>query len=236
VDTYCLAYEGDSISGDDLLTAAGLSYEDLGTGAGSVLCAIEDVGCFDASSYSTCWCECQGSGGSGCVYWAFFTRDYGEGWVYSARAFDRVDANDGDLHAWKWGQGGPSSAPRPSDAITFDSVCGHPPGAGATSTSTAPPTTAPTRTRPPGTSGTTAAPETTDTPFSAVPSTTSPGPGVSVTFSPQPGTTRPLPPATARDGDGDGGSPAALVAFAAVAVALVGAIAAAAYWRRSHGP
>lgn len=238
VRTYCVAFSGDSIAGDDLLDAAGLTYEDVGTGAGAVLCAIEEVGCFDASSFNTCWCECQGSGGSDCVYWAFFTRDYGEGWVYSARAFDRIDATDGDLHAWKWGQGGPSSAPRPSEAITFESVCGHAPRGGApppaAATSTPPPTSTPAQTQPPGGGPT---PGSTDTPFSTVPATSSVSPAVSVTFSPQPtDTAAPQPPATARDGDdGDGGDPTALIAFGAVAVGLVAAIGAAAYWRRTHG-
>ena len=236
VRTYCVPFSGDSIAGDDLLDAAGLTYEDVGTGAGAVLCAIEEVGCFDASSFNTCWCECQGSGGSDCVYWAFFTRDYGEGWVYSARAFDRIDATDGDLHAWKWGEGGPSSAPRPADSITFESVCGHAPRGGApppsAATSTPPPTSTPAQTQPPGGSPTSS----TETPFSTVPATSSTSPEVSVTFSPQPtNTAAPQPPATARGDDGGGGSPTAFIAFGAVAVALVAAIGAAAYWRRSHG-
>jgi hypothetical protein len=239
VRTYCVAFEGDSISGDDLLQAAGINYEDLGTSAGAVLCAIEDTGCFDASSYNTCWCECQ-AGGSDCVYWAFFTRDHGAGWVYSARAFDRVDASDGDLHAWKWGRGGPSSAPRPSDAITFESVCGHPPGGGAQ-----PPTsTAPAATLPPGggnspspSPGTAPATSATDTstPFTTVPPASPGTPGVSVTFTAQTTAITPLPPSTARDDNDDGGSPAALIGFGAVALVLAGAIGAAAYWRRTHG-
>ncbi len=231
VRTYCVAFEGESISGDDLLTAAGISYEDLGTGAGSVLCALDGVGCFNASSYDTCWCEFDDGG----VYWAFFTREHGSGWVYSARAFDRVDASDGDLHGWKWGEGGPSSAPQPSDAITFESVCGHPPQGGAppAATATSPPPTAPATTAP-GETSTSEPHAGTDTPFSTVSATGSASPGVSVTFSPQT-TVTPLSPATARDDGDDGGSPAALVAFGAVAAVLVAAIGAAAYWRRSHG-
>ncbi|MEX0782399.1 MAG: hypothetical protein WD557_07100 [Dehalococcoidia bacterium] len=239
VRTYCVPFTGDSIAGDDLLGAAGLNYEDLGTGAGAVLCAIEEVGCFDASSFNTCWCECQGTGGSDCVYWAFFTRDHGAGWVYSARAFDRIDANDGDLHAWKWGQGGPSSAPRPSEAITFESVCGHAPRAGAplSATASTQPTLVPTFTQPPGTGtgNATAPPTGTDTPFSTALAPTSASPGVSVTFIPRPNGTPPQPPATALDEEDDGGSPLALVAFGVVAVGLLGAIGAAAYWRRGHG-
>ncbi|MGH2625526.1 MAG: hypothetical protein ACRDHY_02610 [Anaerolineales bacterium] len=235
VRMFCVAYQGDSISGDELLEAAGLPYEDLGTSAGSVLCSVEEVGCFNASSYNSCWCECQ-SGGSDCTYWAFFTRDHGAGWVYSARAFDRVNANDGDVQAWKWGEGGPSSAPKPSESLTFESVCGHAPRGGvAPPAATLQPTTAPTLTQPPGTltAGPSASVIATDTPFTT-PGTISASPGVSVTFSPLPTAVAPLPPATARDED-DGGSPAAFVAFGVVAVALVGAIGAAAYWRRRHG-
>jgi hypothetical protein len=233
VRTYCVLFAGDTISGDELLDAAGISYEDLGTASGSVLCAIEEVGCFDASRFNSCWCECE-SGGGDCVYWAFFTRRHGEGWVYSARAFDRVDATDGDLHAWKWGEGGPNSAPRPPDVITFESVCGHPPRGGAPPLVTAtslPPGSSPST--PPTPAGGASSPATTETPFSAAPSTSATA-GVSVTFVPQPDAT-PLPPAASAPSDDDGEGAAELVAFAAVAAALIAAIGVAIYWRRSHG-
>ena len=130
VETYCVAFGGDGISGEDLLRAAGKSIEQFG-GAARTLCAIDDVGCFDSSSFGSCFCQCE-SGSGDCTYWAFFTQQYGASWVYSALAFNFTQAGDGDVHGWKWGAGSPSNAPVPSP-ITFEAICGHPPSGGAAS-------------------------------------------------------------------------------------------------------
>src|SRR5699024_3473973 len=70
----------------------------------------------------------------------------GRSWVYSSLAFNLLKAKDGDVHGWKWGQGGPNSAPAPQD-VTFDQVCGHAPRGGAAVTqppaTSAPPTQLP---------------------------------------------------------------------------------------------
>lgn len=124
--TYCIAYTGDGITGEELLQRAGLTVEQFG-GSARTVCSIGGTGCSDASSFSSCFCECQGGN---CVYWAFFTREYGKDWVYSSLAFNLLKAEDGDLHGWKWGAGGPSSAPAPAD-ITFEQVCGRAPRGGA---------------------------------------------------------------------------------------------------------
>lgn len=137
--TYCIPYTGDGISGEELLQRAGLTVGQFG-GSARTVCSIGDTGCSDASSFSSCFCQCQGGS---CVYWAFFTRDHGKDWVYSSLAFNLLKAEDGDIHGWKWGAGGPSSAPAPVD-ITFEQVCGHSPRGGAapvvaTATATAAP-------------------------------------------------------------------------------------------------
>jgi hypothetical protein len=124
--TYCIAYTGDGITGGELLQRAGLTVGQFG-GSTRTVCAIGDTGCSDASSFSSCFCQCQGGS---CVYWAFFTRDHGKDWVYSSLAFNLLKAEDGDIHGWKWGAGGPSSAPAPVD-ITFEQICEHSPRGGA---------------------------------------------------------------------------------------------------------
>lgn len=137
--TYCIAYTGDGITGEELLARAGLTVGQFG-GSARTVCSIGDTGCSDASSFTSCFCQCQGGS---CVYWAFFTRENGKDWVYSSLAFNLLKAEDGDIHGWKWGAGGPSSAPAHVD-ITFEQVCGHSPRGGAApvtpiATATAPP-------------------------------------------------------------------------------------------------
>lgn len=133
--TYCIAYTGDGITGEELLARAGLTVGQFG-GSSRTVCSIGDTGCSDASSFTSCFCQCQRGD---CVYWAFFTREYGKSWVYSSLAFNLLKAADGDLHGWKWGAGGPSSAPAPVD-ITFEQVCGHAPQGGPQAVQVATPT------------------------------------------------------------------------------------------------
>ncbi|MGD9932962.1 MAG: hypothetical protein AB7T37_04515 [Dehalococcoidia bacterium] len=266
VQTYCIAFEGDSISGEALLRAAGRSFGQFGGGA-RVLCSLDDIGCDDASSFESCFCQCKAGSGS-CTYWAFFTQRYAAAWAYSTVGFNLARAGDGDLHGWKWGEGGAQSAPAPA-AITFEDVCGHPPRGGAsvatpTSTTTPTPTPTPARGSPgPGspTSSSSASPP-------MVPSTSPSGPAASATpASVQTATVRPsvapssssaiaptfessvtitiggrsptpVPSGAAPpvNGDGGGSNTSSIVAFAAVAGALVAAIAGALIWRsrRDH--
>ena len=243
VETHCVAYSGDSISGEQTLKSAGFTVEQLGSGNRAV-CAIDDVGCFDSSSFSSCFCECRGRD---CTYWAFFTREYGAGWVYSTMGFNLLQATDGDVHGWKWGAGGPSSAPAPVD-VTFEQICGHtpqslnpptatptspPPAATATAASGASPTMGASPTAgvnqtpetPTGTPGATVwtTPGTTATSATAAPS-------VVVTI----GNT-PAPPSTADPGDEDSGGNGGLIAAGLIGVGLLAAIGGAAIWRQRHG-
>lgn len=242
VETHCVAYSGDSITGEQALLSVGKTLSQFGSG-GRTVCAIDSVGCQDASSFSSCFCECQGRE---CTYWAFFTRDYGANWVYSSLGFNLLRATDGDVHGWKWGAGGPSSAPAPVD-ISFDQICGHPPRSlvppTATPTTPPPPTAAiATPTAGPSASATTE--PTAQSPTSVAsssptsqPSTAGPTAASSPLASPTVVVTiagTPEVPNTAEPGDDDG-SNGALIAFGAIAVVLVAAIGAAAVWRQRHG-
>lgn len=119
VTDHCIAFEGDGISGDELLSRAGYSVNDFS----GLVCGIQGQGCEHSGSGSSCLCECP-SGGADCTYWGFFTKDAGApDWQYSFMGYRSQAASDGDMHGWIWGRGGPSSAPPPPD-VPFESVCG----------------------------------------------------------------------------------------------------------------
>ena len=255
VRTFCVAFKGDGITGSELLESAGVAYEQVG-GGGRTVCSIGGTGCFNAGDFASCFCQCQGAN---CTYWAFFTQRYGGGWVYASLAFNLLKAKDGELQGWKWGKGSPNSAPAPNGA-TFESVCGHAPRGGAVQPPppVPPPTVAPTPFAPtlapaaPGSTTPVAAATTAPNPTLATPAandivTVTVSPALSPTSRSQGGTpapqpTRPgpaptiLPPATGVTRDEENGSTGGLIAFAAIAGALLIATGAAVTWRRRHGP
>ena len=261
VQTYCVAFEGDSISGEALLRAAGRSFDQFG-GSARVLCSLDGIGCNDSSSFESCFCQCKAGSGS-CTYWAFFTQRYGAAWAYSTAGFNLARAGDGELHGWKWGEGGAQSAPAPV-ATTFEDVCGHPPRGGAavatpantaTQTSTpspalaspgpgsptvaasVSPTVAPSGSPggPPASATPTALQSATVRASAAPPSSTTAAPtfepSVTITIGGKSPTPVPADAASPAGGDGGDSSTASFVAFAAVAAALVAAIAGALVWR-----
>ncbi|MFN0094305.1 MAG: hypothetical protein ACKVVT_05955 [Dehalococcoidia bacterium] len=259
VTTYCVPFTGDGIDGDDLLTAAGVDFDQFGGGGGRTLCSIRDVGCFNAGTFNDCFCQC--SGGASCTYWAFFTQRYGAAWVYSAFAFNLSRAKDGDLHGWKWGRGNLQSAPVPA-SISFEQVCGGPPRSLVTATAT--PTLAPQRTatptNPPTATGVTAtatvsaaAPASSPSAGASTASEASPRPPSSLTpetASPTatPFTALPADGATASVTVGSLGTPGApatggdqrgssggVIAFGVIAATLIAGTAIALVWRRTRG-
>ena len=242
VDTYCVAFQGDSISGAELLKRTKEAVVQFG----GLVCAIgsqsRGEGCFQPSSVESCLCK---SYPPDSTYWAFFTQQHGKSWVYSAAGFQQLAAKDGDLQAWKWGKGGPSSAPAPL-AITFEQVCGHAPRGGsqpATATLAVATTTQPAT--PVAPAATVAASSGTAT-VNSIPNTSvvqevtpiapSPAASPSASFTIiSHGTATAVPAAPATGSASSGGGPWSLVAFGIVAVALVVAIAGTLWWRRGHG-
>jgi hypothetical protein len=241
VTTYCIAYSGDGITGQDLLKKAGISIEAYGGGSGLAVCALGQTGCLDSGSFASCFCQCQGGD---CTYWAFFTRQYGKNWVYSSLAFNLLKAKDGDVHGWKWGRGGPNSAPAPQD-ITFNQVCGHEPRGGVAPTATPAPaltsTQLPSPAAPATASGaqTTAGgsppapdqPAVTQGPAGGVPTVTVTIARATDATSSTPG----VPQAGQPAGDDGGGGAGAYLAFGAIAVVLLGGAGFGLVWRRRHG-
>ncbi|MCE7927635.1 MAG: hypothetical protein HUU14_11960 [Dehalococcoidia bacterium] len=228
-ETFCVAFDGNSIRGDELLRRAGVTVEQFG----GLVCSLgtrPDEACPAASSFESCTCKCKGAE---CIYWAFFTRSYGKEWVYSALGFAAQAAKNGDLQAWKWGKGTPMSAPAPAN-ITFEQVCGHPPAAASspapTSHPSSPAAPSPENSPPAGAVAT-------SEPSAAVTSGPSPTHTATAGLStPPPGSSpSPVRPLPAGPGDASsGGQPTGVAVFAAVVAGLAIAIAGAWRWR-SHG-
>lgn len=244
IETYCVPFTGDSITGKDLLKRVNIPTEDYG----GLVCAVgatETEGCFAASSFDSCTCKCSGSNTATCTYWAYFTASYGKPWVYSALGYSQQKSRDGDLQAWRWGRGGPNSAPAPP-AISFESVCGHAPRGGAPQATAQPPTSTsqpvPTAAASAASASPGASPALTATvslTATAAPSGTGPAAtaasSVSITITSH-GTATATPPASIPTSAKQGSSGAGgLILFGAVAAALVAAIGAALVWRRAHG-
>ncbi|MBI5947832.1 MAG: hypothetical protein HY875_06830 [Chloroflexi bacterium] len=232
IDTYCVAFSGDGITGDRLLAQAGVTVVSWG----GLVCAIgESEGCFQPNSVSSCTCQCKG--GADCTYWAFFTQRYGQAWVYASIGYQGQKAKDGDLQGWKWGKGGLQSAPAPQ-AITFEQVCGHPPqAAGGGSAATV--TTSP--------GGPSPAVGSDATPADASPGVAVGQPSTALAGSPSPsfaaatgeklvtivpgGATPPLASSPAREDTEDKRGSGGLVGFGIVALVLILGVVAASAWR-----
>ena len=233
VETYCVAYTGESVTGEQALGLAGKSLEQFGGTGGRTVCAIDDVGCDDASTFSSCFCECQGRE---CTYWAFFTREYGANWVYSTLAFNLLKATDGDVHGWKWGTGGPSSAPSPAD-VTFEQICGHAPASTLPPTPTSVPPTAIATVA-------TAAPASATPAISRTPTAGAVATAVTVGIATRTATpatvdvtiaNTPEAPPTGADANDEAGGNGELIAAGVIGGALIAAIGGAAVWRSRRG-
>ena len=107
VTTYCVAFSGDSISGDQMLKRTVTPSMRMGRQWPCDLFhrrpRVFRCRLFQFTAFA--------NAGGECTYWSFFTTHHGRGWVYSALAFNLLKAKDGDVHGWKWGKGAPSSAP-----------------------------------------------------------------------------------------------------------------------------
>lgn len=218
VETFCVGFTGDSIDGATLLARAGLGPGD----AGGLVCSIGGTGC----PAHDCLCQCENPGGE-CTYWAFFTQEYAGGWVYSPAGYRIQRSGDGDVQGWRWGEGGPNSAPAPA-AVTFEGICGHTPQGGApAATATEGPTAGASALPPPATAAQpgefTAAPsgDLTISPTALREASRTPGVTAVIVGA---GTNAPPRPTTT-DTDGGGEDGRGLVAFGVVAGALGLAIA-----------
>jgi hypothetical protein len=119
VDSRCVAFAEETISGYELLARSGIDLVVDASGAGVMVCSIAGEGC----PASNCLCECQGEP---CTYWSYWRwRD--DEWQYAGLGASVTQIAHGDVDGWSWGPGSVTSAIAPP-AASFDEVC----AAGAT--------------------------------------------------------------------------------------------------------
>lgn len=115
IQTACVTFSEESISGSELLNRSGLNIERDVSGLGELVCRIEETGC----PATDCFCQCQG--GEECVYWSYWHQT-AEGWQYSPAGSGMYQVNNGAIDGWVWGAGNSGSAPEPPP-ITLAEIC-----------------------------------------------------------------------------------------------------------------
>lgn len=117
VETHCVAFEEEEISGAELLQRSGLPLViGGGGGMGAAVCSVANTGC----PADDCFCECPG--GADCIYWSYWLLREGE-WRYSAIGANASKVTHGDVEGWVWGPGTVTKA-TPPISTSIDQICG----------------------------------------------------------------------------------------------------------------
>jgi hypothetical protein len=123
VETRCVAFEPESISGYELLQRSGLELRMEVAGMGPAICLIDGEGC---TAEEACFCQCQSGP---CAYWTYW-RESETGWRFSNIGAGSTAVTDGMVEGWVWGESKPNQAATVAPpALTFADVCsGEPVG------------------------------------------------------------------------------------------------------------
>ena len=90
----CVEFDGQSISGFDLLSESGLKLETaIDPLRGMAVCGIEDEGC----QSNNCFCDMPN-------YWSYWHSQEGV-WSYAGSGAGTYAVNDGAVEGWRWGDG-----------------------------------------------------------------------------------------------------------------------------------
>lgn len=117
VQTSCVSFKTESISGLDLLQRTGLDVIAQSSGGGAAVCKIGGDGCaFPAEP-----CFCKFGGGQQGQYWAYW-RLNGAAWQYAAQGASSIRVTNGDVNGWAWGTGSAQSGAQPP-ITTFEQIC-----------------------------------------------------------------------------------------------------------------
>jgi MYXO-CTERM domain-containing protein len=115
VETMCVAFAEEQVTGYDLLNRAGLDVEAKMVGMGATVCRLNDQGC----PQSDCFCHCPG--GSDCLYWSYWLQEE-DAWNYASIGPSVRQVSDGMVEGWSWGPGSLTDAIPPPD-LTFADIC-----------------------------------------------------------------------------------------------------------------
>ncbi len=137
IETRCIGFSEESISGFEALSRTGLPVEtDFQTG-GAAICRVDGQGC----PSEDCFCSCRGGGD--CNYWSYWHLRNGA-WNYSPAGSGIYPLHDGEVDGWVWGLGSVTQA-SPPPVIPFGEICSNEAAPSPTPTATIvrPPTSTP---------------------------------------------------------------------------------------------
>ncbi|HEX6288504.1 MAG TPA: PT domain-containing protein [Herpetosiphonaceae bacterium] len=117
VHTSCVSFQGESISGIELLQRSGLDVIAQTSGGNAAVCKIGGDGC----SFPAEPCFCKFGGGQQGQYWAYW-RLSGGAWQYAAQGAGARRVASGDVDGWAWGSGNVQSGAQPP-VVTFEQIC-----------------------------------------------------------------------------------------------------------------
>ena len=107
INTFCISFTGDSLSGYDVLQKSGLNILAAFDPVGAAICKIENTGC----SIDNCFCQSPPN------YWSYWHLVNNQ-WEYSQLGSTLIQLQNGAVEGWRWGNGQP-----PSVLYTIDEIC-----------------------------------------------------------------------------------------------------------------
>lgn len=142
VETRCISFGEQSLSGYQLLERSGLGFQiDASSGMGAAICQIEGTGC----PGTDCFCQCKGGGT--CNFWSYWLLEGGN-WQYSLAGASSTSVSHGQVQGWSWGPRNANDA-RPPMSTSFEQICAAQLPATATPTPLSPTATATATSLPP---------------------------------------------------------------------------------------
>jgi hypothetical protein len=99
----CVGFDGDRISGDDLMTRSGVEFQtQTFSGTGKAVCQIDN----EPAQYSECFPKDK-------PYWALYVDQGSGGWQQAQTGYTQVSLKNGDALGWEYESATASPPPPP---------------------------------------------------------------------------------------------------------------------------